>query len=143
MKYATCPNCSLITTLKKLEKTTKNKMNGTTFNALLQKNKVRYRLKDNIRQNVDFEFINITQPELINISRQDVIFCQNLFIYFNESLRVKTLEVLLNRLRSGGYLFLAPGEVVGYTISGAVQANFKDTLSYRRNKEAVHVRVTR
>lgn len=109
----------------------------------------RYRVIDPIRKYVKFAVFNIKtfsdngfEAMALNpIPMQDVIFCQNVLIYFNIHDRASIISMLLNHLRPGGYLFLAPGEGVNIKISGAVISRFKDTLSYKRNKEAVHVKV--
>ena len=43
----------------------------------------------------------------------DVIFCQNLLIYFRRWRRHETLNFLARRLKPGGYLIVGPGECFG------------------------------
>lgn len=114
---------------------------------LILKHKIRYRVKDTIRSHVRFIQNNIMMlngDHLLkkDISFQDVIFCQNVLIYLSISDRVRVISALLNRLNPNGYIFFAPGEMVGIKImSGAIPMRFKDTLSFRRTKEAVHVQI--
>jgi chemotaxis protein methyltransferase CheR len=40
----------------------------------------------------------------------DYIFCRNVFIYFNDQSRFKTLEMLSKNLKLGGYIFVGHTE---------------------------------
>lgn len=122
------------------------KTNSPIRNTILSKHMYRYRVKHGIRKHVRFAQRNIikelSRPGGVGLPIQDIIFCQNVFIYFNIHDRARTVSMLLSQLRPGGYLFLAPGEAVGIHVKGAVNTRFKDTMAYKRNKESVHVRVT-
>lgn len=109
---------------------------------LLNKHLVRYVVNSEIRKAVSFRFFNLNSPEDLDIPLQDIIFCQNVFIYFSVDDRAKSISILLKYLKPGGYLFLGPGEAVGIKITGATQMFFKDTLCYKRTAEEVHVRIT-
>ena len=106
--------------------------------------RLRYRVKESVRKDVNFGFLNLNNPADCWVSIQDVIFCQNVLIYFRVQDRARIILMLLKALRPGGYLFLAPGEGVGLKVEGAAVERFKDTLAYKRNsREVVHVRVAR
>ncbi len=114
--------------------------------STLARNLGRFRVKERIRRHVRFGRLNLKQassagPDDSFMPLQDIIFCQNVLIYFQPGERVRTISMLLGRLRSGGYLFLAPGESAGVKIKGAAAKPFKDALAYKRNKEAVHVQI--
>jgi chemotaxis methyl-accepting protein methylase len=67
------------------------------------------------------------------VGLQDVVFCQNVLIYFRPALRQRVVADLARRLRPGGYLFPAPGEVVGLELPGELAlARFDGALAYRR-----------
>jgi chemotaxis methyl-accepting protein methylase len=101
------------------------------------------RVKEDIRGPVQFGFLNLNDPMQYWISVQDVIFCQNVLIYFSVEGRARIISMLLGLLSPGGYLFLGPGEDVGTKIGGAAPAGFENTMIYTRNQETVHVQVTR
>ncbi len=115
---------------------------GDGKSILVNKHLVRYIVNNEIRKAVNFRFFNLNIPDKFDIQLQDVIFCQNVFIYFSVDDRAKSIAILLKYLKPGGYLFLGPGEAVGIRITGATQMYFKDTLCYKRTAEEVHVRIT-
>jgi len=67
------------------------------------------------------------------VGLQDVVFCQNVLIYFRPELRQRVIADLAGRLRPGGYLFPAPGEVVGLALPRMSLARFDGALAYRRD----------
>lgn len=125
--------------------------------AVLRKHGFRYRVADSIKKYVRFGKSNLmsapdkkdSEQQSLENSRYclpganniDIIFCHNVLIYFNIEDRAKTISNLLFHLKPGGYLFLAPGENAGIRVGGASVVHFKETLSYRRNEEAVDVHV--
>ncbi len=63
--------------------------------------------------------ICFTQGNLLNIGEMpvfqvDVIFCQNLLVYFRRWLREKILNAFVERLKPGGILLIGLGEAVGW-----------------------------
>jgi chemotaxis protein methyltransferase CheR len=62
----------------------------------------------------------------------DVIFCQNVLIYFIPEDRVQIVKRLCQRLRPKGYLFLGPAEAMGLTVAEMEPVRLDDTLIYRR-----------
>ncbi len=66
------------------------------------------------------------------VGLQDVVFCQNVLIYFRPELRQRVVADLARRVRPGGYLFPAPGEVVGLELPDLALARFDGALAYRR-----------
>ena len=109
--------------------------------ANLSRFKVRYRVNENVRKNVHFSYLNLNDPGSYRVSMQDVIFCQNVLIYFRAQDRAKAITMLLKYLRPGGYLFLTSAEALEVMIDGAHVVPFKDTLVYKRNEEAINVQV--
>jgi chemotaxis methyl-accepting protein methylase len=86
-----------------------------------------------VRQMVQFNYLNLSDPANHSISTQDVIFCQNVLIYFRAEHRLAVITHLLHRLNIGGYLFLAPTEMVGLHVPGAQVIQLPDVLIYQRN----------
>jgi chemotaxis protein methyltransferase CheR len=69
-----------------------------------------YRVKAELRQKINVQYINLFQPSYSIGRGQDVIFCRNVMIYFD----VESREWLVNRLTEylapGGYLFVGHSE---------------------------------
>jgi chemotaxis protein methyltransferase CheR len=69
-----------------------------------------YRVKPELRQKINVQYINLFQPSYSIARGQDVIFCRNVMIYFD----VESREWLVNRLTEylapGGYLFVGHSE---------------------------------
>ncbi len=85
-----------------------------------------------VKRLVQFVELNFTKPEEYWITGQDIIFCQNVLIYFQRAERLEIVERLCKRLAPGGYLFLAPAEVVGLKIPGIKPVKFEESLVYQR-----------
>ena len=85
-----------------------------------------------LRAAVEFGRLNLARPADYRLGSQDVIFCQNVLLYFRSERRPAVVGALAGRLKPGGYLFLAPGEVVGLKLPGLAAARLPDTLAYRR-----------
>ncbi len=92
-----------------------------------------YRVADPVRALVRFGFLNLRDPDSYRVSAQDVIFCQNVLIYFKPDSRLDIVRRLCQRLNRGGYLFLAPAEVVGLKLPGIRPVRLKDVLIYQRS----------
>ena len=92
----------------------------------------RYEAHARLRGMVQFGAWNLMRPSTWWVTGQDVIFCQNLLIYLQEEDRLALVERLCRRLNPGGYLFLAPGEVVGLRLPRMRAARLEDCLAYQR-----------
>ena len=91
-----------------------------------------YRMNAQLRAAVEFGYLHLLEPQTYWISGQDIIFCQNVLIYFHAESRVEVVTRLCQRLNPGGYLFLGPAEVVGLKIPGFTLVQYKDVLIYQR-----------
>lgn len=85
--------------------------------------KVRYE----IRNIVKFGTLDIVRES--GLSKMDILFCRNLFIYFDKSLQARVFEKLDYSLRPGGLIVLGKAEVMpasympGYTKLGGTRVN--------------------
>lgn len=68
------------------------------------------KVKPVLQQFVQFSPINLMQQDYGFSHLMDVIFCRNVFIYFNQPTRQTVLTRLCRYLRPGGYLFLGHAE---------------------------------
>lgn len=62
----------------------------------------------------------------------DIIFCQNLLIYFRRWRRHDTLNFLAQRLKPGGHLILGPGESHDWCPTGLTRVERPGIAAYRR-----------
>lgn len=81
---------------------------------------------------VKFEAVNLCEPATYPARSYDVIFCQNVLIYFRDEIRDRILQSIAGRLSPGGYLLLGPGEVVMLDIAGLRPAHMADSLVFQR-----------
>ncbi len=76
------------------------------------------RIVPRLRQKVNFLRVNLLSSHYAIPSPVDVIFCRNVFIYFNRQTQGQILERFCDYLRPGGYVFLGHSETVnGISVS--------------------------
>ncbi len=91
-----------------------------------------YSVKPSVKRMVQFGKLNLHRPLDFWLVGQDVIFCQNVLIYFQAQDRIDVVHRLAERLNIGGYLFLGPAEVVGLQIPGMKLCRWDNVLAYQR-----------
>lgn len=74
----------------------------------------RHRICEALRSRACFSRVNILELEEMPVLGMDVIFCQNVLIYFRRWKRRNILSQLVERLLPGGLLVLGLGEVSGW-----------------------------
>jgi chemotaxis protein methyltransferase CheR/type IV pilus assembly protein PilK len=65
---------------------------------------------ESLRQRVCFMQANLLRVEQLPALPMDVIFCQNVLVYFRRWRTRHLLDALVQRLKPGGLLVLGPGE---------------------------------
>jgi chemotaxis protein methyltransferase CheR len=101
-----------------------------------------YQVGPQLQAMVEFGYINLHDPASSPFAPLpfmggrgegvDVIFCQNVLIYFTAEDRLAIVQRLCQRLRPGGCLFLGPAEVVGLRLPGIQSLQLPDVLLYQR-----------
>lgn len=76
--------------------------------------KQRFQIDGQLRDKVCFNQANILNVPEMPAMKFDVIFCQNVLIYFRKELRTNVLNALADRLKPGGILVIGLGEVVDW-----------------------------
>jgi chemotaxis methyl-accepting protein methylase len=94
-----------------------------------------YRIVDKLRQRVAFSQLNVQNLERAPFEKMDIVFCQNLLIYFSQERRHEVVSKLAQFLKPGGVLILGVGEVIGWQAEGLEPMKIKDTLAYRKIKD--------
>lgn len=77
--------------------------------------KNRFHISQDLREKMCFTQANILRVGDTPDMKFDVIFCQNVLIYFKKWLRHEVLNILAQRLKPGGILIIGMGEVVDWT----------------------------
>ena len=71
-------------------------------------------VSDAIRGRVCFVGANIIELDQFPAAPMDVIFCQNVLIYFKQWRQCEVLDTLADRLKPGGIMVIGSGESVGW-----------------------------
>lgn len=87
---------------------------------------------ESLRKRVGFALFNMLEVARAPLKQLDLIFCQNVLIYFARERRKHLLEALASRLKPGGLLVLGPGEVTGFTDPLLTRVGGRQTLAYQR-----------
>lgn len=95
-----------------------------------------YQVTQALKQSVCFSQGNILNLDQMPKLSMDIIFCQNVLIYFRRDRQKKVLDGLVQHLKPGGMLMIGPGEVIGWrhpqmqrTTDDSVQAYIRRDVS--------------
>lgn len=89
-----------------------------------------------LRRRVCFAQINVLDVGGLAGRAADVVYCQNLLIYFDRTRRQAIVDSLVKHLRPGGVMILGAGEVLRWTHPHMTRlANQDDVLAFRRSDE--------
>ncbi len=90
---------------------------------------VQYEVADTLRRMVTFARMNLSTPPFPMKGPFDVIFCRNVMIYFDNTVRKRLLDNCYSLLKPGGYLMVGHAE----SLSGMLS-------SFRSVEPAVYIR---
>ena len=94
-----------------------------------------YKVKDFIRKRVCFNQLNLLGLKNARVGLMDVIFCQNVLIYFKREQRLQILNDLVSHLKPGGLLVLGAGEIHGWAHPDMESVAYEGTLAFRRTEK--------
>jgi len=97
-----------------------------------------YQVRDEIRRRVCFTEQNVMELARAPFGPMDIIFCQNLLIYFAQEQRKSIIQALVDFLKPGGLLVLGIGEMVTWQHASLQRVEFEDTLAYQKVKDLGH-----
>lgn len=92
----------------------------------------RYRVLPELADRVCFVQSNLVSAEELLGIDMDVIFCQNVLIYFRQGSKHKVLDCLVDHLKPGGLLVVGQGESVGWTHNGVTKVRSGQLEAYIR-----------
>lgn len=88
-----------------------------------------------LRKRTCFNKCNIQELARLPLVPMDVIYCQNVLIYFRRWRRREILDQLVTRLKPGGILIIAPGEITEWQNPNVRPLNKNNTQAYQRLPE--------
>jgi type IV pilus assembly protein PilK len=91
-----------------------------------------FQVVDELRRRVCFSRLNLRDLAASSMEELDLIYCQNLLIYYDRQSRVEMVDQLATFLRPGGVLVLGPGELLDWRNANMEKVRYPDTLAYRR-----------
>lgn len=97
-----------------------------------KENETTFKVKDFLRKRVCFSQINLLGLKDARVGLMDVIFCQNVLIYFKREQRLQILNDMVGHLKPGGLLVLGAGEIHGWAHPGMESVAYEGTLAFRR-----------
>lgn len=97
-----------------------------------KENETTFKVKDFLRKRVCFSQLNLLDLKDAKVGLMDIIFCQNVLIYFKREQRMKILNDLVNHLKPNGLLVLGAGEIHGWAHPEMDSVAYEGTLAFRR-----------
>jgi len=94
-----------------------------------------YQVKETIRRRVCFTELNVMELAHAPFGKMDIVFCQNLLIYFSQEQRKRIVEALVEFIKPGGLLVLGIGEMLNWQHASLQRVEFEDTLAYQKVKD--------
>ena len=94
----------------------------------------KHSIHPDLRPTMQWQELNFFNSDHYPVPQQDVIFCQNVLIYFQAGDRHWVVERLCRHLNPGGYLFLAPAELIGVQLTDMQLVRLPNILLYQKKR---------
>lgn len=91
-------------------------------------------IANDLKRRIAFVQLNIMELDRAPLGDMDVIFCQNVLIYFRRFRKRDILANLAVRLAPGGILVLGVNEAVDWAHPLLARVDYPDTLAFRRKQ---------
>ncbi|MGD8709035.1 MAG: CheR family methyltransferase [Ectothiorhodospiraceae bacterium] len=95
----------------------------------------RFRVAERLRRRSCFAQLNLLEADAAPLGGMDLIYCQNVLIYFDREHRMRILDGLAGHLRPGGTLVLGAGEIIGWSHPELERIGGPQVLAFRRKGE--------
>ena len=92
----------------------------------------RFQIKAGLRKRVCFSQLKLQDVKNAPFANLNLIYCQNLLIYYEHQRRLQIVNQLAEFLRPGGVLIVGPGELLDWKHPDMEKVRYEDTLAYRR-----------
>lgn len=90
----------------------------------------RYQIGQDLKERVCFNHANVLNISEMPTIKLDVIFCQNLLIYFRRWLRHEIMNAFVERLKPGGVIVVGLGEVVDWVHRDVTRVAIDEVQAY-------------
>lgn len=94
-----------------------------------------YRISPTLQQRICFAQVNLLELERLPMLPMDVIFCQNVLVYFRRWRTKQVLDALVACLKPGGLLVLGPGEAAHWQHPALVRTAHQGVSAWLRRSE--------
>lgn len=95
-----------------------------------------YRVSPALQQRICFAQANLLDAERLPALPMDVIFCQNVLVYFRRWRTKQVLDALVERLKPGGLLVLGPGEAAHWQHPALVRTAHQGVSAWLRRSDS-------
>ncbi|VAW38164.1 Chemotaxis protein methyltransferase CheR [hydrothermal vent metagenome] len=109
--------------LKEIERSYRGYVNNVNNNI--------FTIESKIKQRVAFGVFNLLKINAMPAIKFDIIFCQNVLIYFSKEKKIEILEGFKRFLKIGGMLILNPTDIGSWKSNGMTRITYKRTLAYK------------
>lgn len=93
---------------------------------------LRFQVAEELRRRSCFTQLNLLDDVAAALPAMDLVYCQNVLIYFDQARRARILAHLIDRLRPGGMMILGPGEAMGWSAPALERIGGPNVLAFRR-----------
>jgi len=90
-----------------------------------------FTISSEVKDRVAFGVFNLLKIHDMPNIKFDVIFCQNVLIYFSKDKKIKILEGFKRFLKKGGMLILNPTDIGNWKSENMTRITYKRTLAYK------------
>ncbi len=91
-----------------------------------------HRVVDKLRKRICFTRLNIMYLSRAQLGMMDLIYCQNVLIYFKRRYRYMMLDQIVKHLSPGGLLILGAGEISAWRHTEMEPVNYSGVLAFKR-----------
>jgi chemotaxis protein methyltransferase CheR len=93
-----------------------------------------FEVKPQVKQFVRYFSMNLVdEKQMSTVRGVDIVFCRNVLIYFDDVSRKKTVGLLYDSMKKGGYIFLGHSESLSRISTSFKICKFKNGIVYRKD----------
>lgn len=92
-----------------------------------------YQVKQHYKEKICFARVNLLDLETVPIEKVDVLFCQNVLIYFQKERKLQIIQELSRSVEPGGLMVLGLGDVTDWCPEGMRRVKAPDVLAFTKN----------
>jgi len=92
------------------------------------------KVKSELKERICFSQSNVVDIDTMPVVLMDLVFTQNMLVYFRKPQRLRVLDYITERIKPGGYLVLGLGEVTQWQNPQMQQLEVSGAQVYRRSQ---------